>query len=376
MSTSLAGGPIMAALDESRLDRAKRAFVTRRVDLLLAKQLLLPPQVPAPGDLVLARVQGLSPRNRIELTDGRRAHLFPRDEIILAYGNRYAPDQYEAWVPGDLGVCELVAAGGLAATVVHRHDAIAKPPAIEPLGLLANAAGERMNLSQFAVTDAAVSPANRPKLVAVAGTSMNAGKTTACTCLIRGLRDAGMSVNALKVTGTGAGGDLWQMKDAGAGVVCDFTDAGYASTYRVDRHQLLSCFLKLVAHASVSAPDVIVIEIADGLLQSETATLLRSSEFRAVVDVVLFAAGDALSAESGARWLLNEQLPIRVLSGLLSASPLASREAQHVTGLPVLTMAQMSSSETLLPVLFPSAAPGLSPPQTASDYAPAQRTFG
>ena len=41
----------------------------------------------------------------------------------------------------------------------------------------------------------------------VAGTAMNAGKTTAAARLIKGLQRAGLRVGAAKVTGTGAGGD-------------------------------------------------------------------------------------------------------------------------------------------------------------------------
>ena len=376
MMTPISSGLGIAAIDSDRLEKAKRAFVTRRVDLRLARQLLSGPRKPVAGDLVLARVEAVSPRNRIELTDGRRAHLFPGDEIIVAYGNRYAPDQYEAWVPESLDACELVAAGGLAATVVNRHDAMARASTIQPIGLLADSHGHRLNLADFALPAATSLPARLPRVIAVVGTSMNAGKTTACTCLIRGLRDAGRSVNALKVTGTGAGGDLWQMKDAGACIVRDFTDAGFASTYRIDRDELIACFLGLVAHASADSPDAIVLEVADGLLQTETAELLRSPEFRSVVDVVLFAAGDALSAESGVRWLRAEQLPVRVLSGLMSASPLAMAEAEAVTGLPVLTMAQLSSGDCLRPLLFNSAASGRETTIPGDDHVLAKRTVG
>lgn len=376
MMTSLSSGLGATAIDPDRLEKAKRAFVTRRADFARVRQLLTGPRKPVAGDLLLARVEAVSPRNRLELTDGRRAHLFPGDEIVVAYGNRYAPDQYEAWVPESLELCELVAAGGMAATVVKRHDAMARASTIQPLGLLADSHGHRLNLADFALPAASALPARMPRVIAVVGTSMNAGKTTACTCLIRGLRDAGLSVNALKVTGTGAGGDLWQMQDAGAGMVRDFTDAGFASTYRIDRGELIACFLGLVAHASSNSPDAIVLEVADGLLQAETAALLRSVEFRSVVNVVLFAAGDALSAESGVRWLRAEQLPVQVLSGLMSASPLAMAEAEAATGLPVLTMAQMSRGDCVFPLLFESGTSGRDATISGSDHVLAKRTVG
>lgn len=374
--TTLPGDRGASPLDPDRLSRAKRAFVTRRADLSLARQLLSGPRKPVAGDLVLARIEVVTPRNRIELTDGRRAHLFVGDEIIVAYGDRYAPDQYEARVPENLDACELVAAGGLAAIVVNRHDAMARPSTIVPIGLLSDDQGRRLNLADFALPAITTLPTRMPWVIAVVGTSMNAGKTTACTCLIRGLRDAGLAVNALKVTGTGAGGDLWQMKDGGAGMVRDFTDAGFASTYRVERSALVACFVSLVAHASANSPDAIVLEVADGLLQGETAALLRSIEFRSVVKSVLFAAGDALSAESGVRWLRAEHLPVRLLSGVLSASPLATAEASAATGLPALTMAQLSSGETVVPLLFGSGASGRGSSISWPDHVLAPHTVG
>ena len=131
-----------------------------------------------------------------------------------------------------------------------------------------------------------------------------------------------------------------------------------------------------MAHASADSPDAIVLEVADGLLQKETAALLRSVEFHSVVNVVVFAAGDALSAESGVRWLHAEQLPVRVLGGLMSASPLAMAEAEAATGLPVLTMAQLSSGDCLRPLLFNSAASGRETTIPGDDHVLAKRTVG
>ena len=48
--------------------------------------------------------------------------------------------------------------------------------------------------------------------------------------MVKGLTGAGYRVGAAKVTGTGAGGDLWLMRDHGAYEALDFTDAGMATT--------------------------------------------------------------------------------------------------------------------------------------------------
>ncbi|HEY0663125.1 MAG TPA: DUF1611 domain-containing protein, partial [Thiobacillaceae bacterium] len=80
--------PMQAA---SRIEQAKTPYSARRVPPA-AMSLLIPEGTPRSGDLVLARVDKLGQHRHLELTTGRRARLFPGDEIVLAYGNRYAPD--------------------------------------------------------------------------------------------------------------------------------------------------------------------------------------------------------------------------------------------------------------------------------------------
>ncbi|MDP4360731.1 DUF1611 domain-containing protein, partial [Escherichia coli] len=78
------------------------------------------------------------------------------------------------------------------------------------------------------------------------GTSMNAGKTLTSTSLVRGFKRAGLQVAALKITGTGAGGDMWIVRDAGADVALDFTDAGFASTYLAPIDDILAGAFRLI----------------------------------------------------------------------------------------------------------------------------------
>ena len=83
-------------LAAERISTAKAAFSTRRVCFSQATSLLCGQHSPRAGDLVLARVTRLGQHSRIELATGRRARLHIGDEVIVCYGNRYAPDQFEA----------------------------------------------------------------------------------------------------------------------------------------------------------------------------------------------------------------------------------------------------------------------------------------
>ena len=343
-------------LSPERLKHAKTSYSIRRVNLADATKLVVDRR-PEAGDLVLARVTRLGQHQHLESSSGRRARLWPGDEIVVAFGARYAPDQYEASVPADLSPCHLVAAGGIAAMVQSRHAGIKAATQIEPIGLLANAGGV-LNMRSAALS---APPSRRaPFTVAVLGSSMNAGKTTTAANLVAGLRRLGFRVGAAKVTGTGAGGDRWLMSDAGAAPVLDFTDAGFASTAGLPLEQLEHILTQLCRHVAVAGVECVVLEVADGLLQAETSALVKSMRFVKNVDAVLFAAPDAMSALAGVEWLRKHHLPVVAVSGVVTASPLAAREAQQAVGLPVHTADELTDPHivsTLFPVL--SRLPGL-----------------
>ncbi|RUR73952.1 DUF1611 domain-containing protein [Chlorogloeopsis fritschii PCC 9212] len=324
----------ISELESQRLTQAKISFTTRHVDFQAIATLLTEDIKPECGDLLLARVDQTGQHERLELCDGRKAIMFPGDEVIICYGNRYAPDQFEAEIPEDLSPCHLAAAGGIAAKVLSQHAKMKPPTAITPIGLLGDKQGKRINLADWALPPTSYI-GQRPYTIAVVGTSMNSGKTTTAANLIRGLVNSGMKVGAAKVTGTGAGGDIWLMCDAGASLVLDFTCAGFPSTYRATLQQVQGILDLLTNHLAAEGVDVIVLEVADGLYQEETSALVSSLAFRNTVDGVLFATGSALGAAAGVEWLQRYQLPVLAISGLVTASPLAAREAQKATALPI-----------------------------------------
>lgn len=329
-----------------RIAQAKQAFSTRRVELDQIMGISTA-QVPRAGDLVLARVGRLGQHKRLELTTGRRAHLDRDDEIIVAFGNRYAADQFEAVVPSDLSGCSLVAAGGIAGKVLSRNAAVKEATEIEPLGLLTDITGEVLNLERFALPPRLLSDQGHPPVVAVVGTSMNAGKTTAVSDLVRGARQGGHAVGVAKITGTGAGGDIWQYQDSGAELCLDFTDAGHATTHRLSATEIQRILDRLLEELTAAYVDLIVIEIADGLLLEETASLLTSPSFRNSVDEIVLAAGCSMSAMAGYQWLDSRGLPPSAVSGRLTGSPLAVREAEGVLECPVVDRRTLSSARWL-----------------------------
>ena len=173
-------------LNRSRLLQAKRAFTTRRVPLSRMKTLIHADAKPATGQLVLATVHELGKHRRIERIDGRRAWILPGDEILVCFGNRYAPDQFEALVGTDLSMCDLVASGGIASREINRHDRMLPPTRIMPIGIVGDEHGVPLNIADFKINFPKISKLN--KVILVVGTAMNSGKTFTAASIIRGYR--------------------------------------------------------------------------------------------------------------------------------------------------------------------------------------------
>ena len=153
---------------------------------------------------------------------------------------------------------------------------------------------------------------------------MNSGKTTTVASIVRGLTAAGLDVAAGKVTGTGAGGDPGLYRDSGAARVLDFTDFGLASTYLLQLAEVRALLEGLHRELSSDRPDAVVLEIADGLLQAETARLVCDSAFGRYVDSVVFTSREAMGALAGTAMLRQHGLNVAAVGGVLTSSPLAT----------------------------------------------------
>ena len=317
------------------LSQAKWAFSTRRVPRDVAVRMVDSLDGAVSGDLVVGRVQHIGSHKRIQLAEGRASQLYPGDIVVLACGDRYAPDQFEGLAELDASGSDMLAGGGVLGRMRHRHARMSAPTRVAPLGLLADASGRAINLA-----DHALDPADRPAALTVigaVGASMNSGKTTAVASLAHGMTRAGYRVAALKATGTGAFGDFNAYVDTGARYVADFTDVGMASTYRQPLERIEAGLDTLLAHAGRAGCEVAIVELADGVFQRETAGLLKKTSIRDGFAGVIFAAPDALAAAGGHAALRAMGIEPAVMTGMVSCSPLGAAEAEAATGIRVIT---------------------------------------
>ncbi len=260
------------------LAQAKWAFATRRVPREHAVCLSEALADAISGDLVLGRVERIGSQKRIQLAEGRNSTLYEGDLVVLACGNRYAPDQFEGLAELDPNGADLLAGGGVLGRMRHRHARMSAPTRMVPLGLVANKSGEVINLADYALQ-----PAPRPEgltVICAVGASMNSGKTTAVASLAHGLTRAGHWVAAIKATGTGAFGDFNAFVDTGANYVADFIDAGMVSTYRQPPDRIESGLNTLLAHAASSTTATSQPSLAACASSVSSPDSIRSSGWR------------------------------------------------------------------------------------------------
>ncbi|MEM9277582.1 MAG: DUF1611 domain-containing protein [Pseudomonadota bacterium] len=329
----------------------KWAFTTRRVCRTDVAGLSGAFAQAVPGDLVLGTIIEIGQHKKLQLAQGRYSESHVGDHVVLVVGDRYAPDQFEGISHLNDQNCDLIAGGGIIGKAIHAHGQMSKPTQIKPTGLLTNAEGEVVNIASYSLSERAIP--DDVTVIGVFGTSMNSGKTTAAASLAHGLKRAGYRVHGVKATGTGAFGDYNAFQDAGVPVL-DFTDAGMGTTYKMPLDRIENGFETLVGTAAAQGAEIVVVEFADGVFQSEAHEILSDSKIRSRLDGLVFASSDAAGAVGGISRMRALGLDALAVSGLVSRSPLGTLEAQNALGLPVLTRKQLQTPDAVMAAIKPA----------------------
>lgn len=259
---------------------------------------------------------------------------------IFVFGNRYAPDQYEGLVPNEhMEYVDLFSRGGVVGKVQNQNQLIGRATRVRVLGYACTDDGTVINTRDHVLSKPKSDTRKNPgaKIILCVGTSMNSGKTKAAASCCYAISSMGRKVRAAKITGTASLKDILLMNDCGAEYIADFTYFGHPSTYLMEHDQLLDMFNDFDLKYGNNPKNYLVIEFADGIFQRETAMLLKSPEVRDRVSKLIFCAPDSTAVFGGLRVLKEEfDLEPDAISGLCSSSPLAMREIQGFTDLPII----------------------------------------
>ncbi|MDX1909765.1 MAG: hypothetical protein SF053_22195 [Bacteroidia bacterium] len=330
----------------------KIAYTCRQVGFFQAAAHLNEIRFPKAGDVALWEVISIGKHSAIQGTDRALITIMPGDQLLMTFGNRYASEQFEGYVPETpVAEAEILGQGGVVGYMASVHATYRRvgTTKLRLLGYALDEQGQVINTLTYRRVKQNIRPLGqaRHKVILSVGASMDSGKTTSAAYLVRGLKAAGYRTAFIKLTGTAFTKDPDFVRDMGADLSIDFTRQGYPSTYMCSEAELISLYHSLIAEATDIHPEYIVIEIADGLLQRETAMLLSHKGFMDTVDHVLFSCGDSLAAVGGVQVLTEWGIAPFALAGMITTSPLMQREAENRLLLPVLKLDQLAQAQVV-----------------------------
>lgn len=284
----------------------------------LGNELRLSTDIPCEEGVLLAvRVLNNKTRyNQLELTSGRMATVNQGDIVVGALGHRKALLGYSGHLPARLAVGEsvqLLNIGGVLGICDSANPDVGAPFDCEVLGTVLHFPylGERIGVparvGSHKLDDASELDTRGVPVIALAGTCMDSGKTAAACAIVSRLRHLGFAVAGCKATGVSLRRDILAMEDAGAQDTMIFSDLGIVTTTAENGPALTRSLLSSLAEA---APDVIVVELGDGLLGAYgVEAILSDARIRSALTAVILCANDPVAAWGGTK-ILREQYEI------------------------------------------------------------------
>ena len=276
---------------------------------------------PRAGDVVAVRVlTDNATYNMLELPTGRLAKVNPGDVIAGVLGRRRALKGFVGDVPSRVQAGDelhLLNLGGVIGSCSGHHSSLNDAIKVEVIGLVTNG-GSIRNIGDVALPLQAKLGPTAP-LVVIAGACMNSGKTYAATEIIQLGTRAGLRVAAAKLSGIACLRDTLNMADHGAIATASFLDCGLPST--VGAGDLAPVAKAIITRLNESAPDLIVIELGDGILGGYAVeSVFADEELRAAMTALVFCASDYVGAWGGIELFRRRGIGVDLVAGSVTDS--------------------------------------------------------
>lgn len=338
------------------LNTIKRSVITRGITDFQIDRLKNNSHVPQLGDVAVFEVISLGKHKAIQAVDETITAIYPGDLILAAFGGRYASNQFEGYVPCEPTLdLQILGQGGAVGQLVSTHNRFKKTGGtqIRLLGYATDRQQQVINTRYQRLERVAFDnqkPSNAAIYLSI-GASMDSGKTTTAAHFARGAMLSGKTVAYIKLTGTAYSKDRRTVRDSGAAVALDFSHCGYPSTFQCSTEEVLAIYATLLQQVKSCHPDIIIVEIADGLLQKETNNLLKHQGFMSGIDGVVLSCPDSLSVYGGLQILQSMAINPLIISGIFTASPLMINEVAGFTTTPIFSLADFTAQGRLLTAL-------------------------
>ena len=288
------------------------------------------------GDVVVVRaLTDSATYNMLELPTGRLAKINPGDLLIGVLGRRRALKGFVGDVPVSLksgDELHLLNMGGVIGLCTGHHSSLGDAIKLAVIGLVCDENGRVQNIADAALP-VRTSLGDSAPIVMIAGTSMNSGKTYAATELIKQATRAGLRVAAGKLSGVACLRDTLNMADHGAVTTASFLDCGMPST--VDVADLAPAAKAIIAKLNEVNPDLIVIELGDGILGGYSVdTVFADFELIDATAAIVFCASDYVGAWGGIELLRRRGVEVDVISGSVTDSKMGEDYVKTQFGVP------------------------------------------
>jgi len=291
---------------------------------------------PRAGDVIVVRaLTDSATYNMLDLPSGRLAKINPGDLLIGVLGRRRALKGFVGDVPETASAGDhlhLLNMGGVIGYCTGHHSSLGDAIKVEVFGLACDDGGRILNIADVAL-QALTRLGDTAPIVMVAGTSMNSGKTYAATELIKQATHAGLRVAGAKLSGVACLRDTLNMADHGAIATASFLDCGLPST--VDAGDLAPIAKAIIARLNESSPDLIVIELGDGILGGYSVdSIFDDMELREATVALIFCASDYVGAWGGIELLRQRGIEVSLVSGSVTDSQMGEDYIEKEFGVP------------------------------------------
>ena len=293
-------------------------------------------EAPVAGDVVAVRaLTDSATYNMLELPTGRLAKINPGDILLGVLGRRRALKGFVGDVPATLQAGDhlhLLNMGGVIGLCTGHHSSLGDAIKVEVIGVVCDEEGRALNIADAALALRSTLGQTAP-IVMIAGTSMNSGKTYAATELIKQATRAGLKIAAAKLSGVACLRDTFNMSDHGAVATASFLDCGLPSTVGAD--DLAPIAKAVIARLNECVPDVIVVELGDGILGGYSVeSIFEDAELREATVALIFCASDYVGAWGGIELFRRRGIAVDLIAGSVTDSRMGQEYVEREFGVP------------------------------------------
>lgn len=309
--------------------------------------------IPRVGDTGVFIVDTVGKTNTLQLAGGSTIRLKPGQQFLGVFGNRRSLGILEGYLPDKpVQQLNLLGKGGLVGVVPEKKERGGGPTTLRLVGFACSSPEEVLNIRNLVtVPRAGTDPFSHKRVILSVGTSQYSGRTSSSASLVEGISSLKKKVAYLKITGMADQRDLDSCREKGATFVGDFTRVGYPSTYLLKEEELVAIFTSLLQLAYSYGPEVIIIELSDGMNEQESKMLLTNEHFMHTVEAVVLSSGDSISAIHGLEKLEELGYKPLAISGLFTVSPMLVDKVKNLTDVPVYNFEELSRKCKVM--LFP-----------------------